>query len=77
MNRVVVAAACALLCGAALAQDAYPTKPVRTVNPNAPGGPIDVLARLVSERLAMELGQPFTIESRPGGGAKTLLGTSA
>lgn len=64
-----VAAALACLIGAALAQaqaQAWPTKPIRIINGNAPGGSADVSARVVSEMVARALGQPFVIESRPG-----------
>jgi tripartite-type tricarboxylate transporter receptor subunit TctC len=61
-----VAAALLLASGAALAQS-YPSKPVRMININAPGGPIDILGRLVSERLQSRLGQPFITENRPSG----------
>jgi tripartite-type tricarboxylate transporter receptor subunit TctC len=53
-----------LACSAALAQP-YPSKPVRMININAPGGPIDILGRLVSDRLSARLGQPFITDNRP------------
>jgi len=52
---------------------AYPTRPVRIIVPVAAGGPTDILARLMSQRLSERLGQQFIIENRAGGG--TTIGT--
>jgi len=53
----------------------YPTRPVRWIVPYTPGGATDVTARLIGQRLADRLGQPFFIENRPGAGAN--IGTEA
>ena len=62
----------ALAACSAIAQD-YPTKTVRIIVASAPGGGYDFTGRLLAERLSQELGQPFVVENRVGGG--TVLGT--
>jgi len=60
-----------LLCCLALAASqataqSYPEKSVRLVNPFPPGGPLDLLGRLLSERLGAAFGKPVIVENRPG-----------
>ncbi len=61
------AAACAFAAtGAARAQDAFPSKPIRVVVPFAPGNTFDVALRQVSEEMVKAGGQPLVIDNKPG-----------
>ena len=70
----ILAACVATLALTAQAQS-WPQKPVKIIVPFAAGGPADIYARFVGDKLSAALGQPFVIEDRPGGGA--LPGTDA
>jgi len=63
-----LAAAAGLGLACAPAQAAYPDKPVTVVVPQAPGGTNDIVARIISEKLAQQLGQPFVVQNKPGAG---------
>jgi tripartite-type tricarboxylate transporter receptor subunit TctC len=64
---VCVGALSAALTGQVSAQE-YPTRPVRVIVGFPPGGPTDILARLMGQWLSDRLGQPFIIENRPSAG---------
>lgn len=63
----------AMLAPPAVAQDKYPTKPIRLIVPFAVGGGTDIPARLLSARMAEFLGQQIIVDNRPGAGGN--LGT--
>jgi tripartite-type tricarboxylate transporter receptor subunit TctC len=67
-------AALPVLASTALAE-AYPTRPIRLIVPQAAGGAADISARLIGHWLSERLGQPCTVENRPGAGGN--IGTEA
>jgi tripartite-type tricarboxylate transporter receptor subunit TctC len=67
MKTLIFLVSIALASGA-WAQEPYPSRPVRFILPFPPGGPTDILGRLISERLGAALGQPVVTENRGGAG---------
>jgi tripartite-type tricarboxylate transporter receptor subunit TctC len=76
-RRAVLAAGIGLglVAAPALAQGAFPDRPVTLIVPFPPGGSTDVMARLLAERMVPILGQPVLVENRPG--AATVVGAEA
>jgi tripartite-type tricarboxylate transporter receptor subunit TctC len=69
LHRVAAIASLALVgAGSAIAQ-AWPSHPVKVIVPYATGGPADVYARFLAQRLGDQLGQAFVVENKPGAGA--------
>jgi tripartite-type tricarboxylate transporter receptor subunit TctC len=62
----------ALAVAPAAAQEAFPTRPIRIVVPFPAGGPSDVLARMIGERMSQDFGQGIVVDNRPG--ANTVIG---
>ena len=66
--RSLLVSAWALCAAGAAAQD-YPNKPVRLVDPYAPGGSTSVVSRLLAQKFQQQTGQPMVVDHRPGAGS--------
>ena len=83
IGRVVVGATLSVAAilfseQASLAQspaDKYPDKPIRIIVPFAPGGSVDLVARIIGQKFTEAWGQSVIVETRPGAG--TMIGTQA
>jgi len=69
LGAMLAVVATALAAGDAFAQTNYPNRPVRILVGFAAGGPTDVIARVLSEKLFEKWGQPVLVENVPGAGA--------
>jgi len=68
-RELLSGAAAMLVAGPALAQDAnWPSRPIRILIPTSPGGSPDIASRLLGDKIAPRLGQPFVVESQTTGG---------
>ncbi len=74
VSKLVLGTCLAFFAIAPHAQE-YPSKPVRIIVPFAAGGPADIYARFIGQRLQDALGQNFIVDNRPGAGA--IIGTDA
>jgi tripartite-type tricarboxylate transporter receptor subunit TctC len=63
---LALAASCACFTVAAQAADAYPSKPITMVVPYPPGGPTDIVARLVAAEMSKTIGQNIVVDNKPG-----------
>jgi tripartite-type tricarboxylate transporter receptor subunit TctC len=68
MHRAVLAAGVFIALIAAASAETYPSRPIKVIVPTPPGGPVDVMARLLTNALGPELGQSIVIENKPGAG---------
>src|SRR5262249_43457165 len=67
-NTLIAVAGLLLAANASFAAEDFPSRPIRVLVPYAAGGPSDTGARLASEPLSRQLGQPVIIENQGGGG---------
>jgi tripartite-type tricarboxylate transporter receptor subunit TctC len=65
---LLLAVVLAALGRPAVAQDNYPSRPVKIIAPQAPGGGVDLVARIIADRLRLAMGQSFVIENQAGAG---------
>jgi tripartite-type tricarboxylate transporter receptor subunit TctC len=74
LTAVLAALVFGSAASAALAQSKFPNRPIRMLIPFAPGGGVDVVARIVGQKLGEQTGQPILVESKPGAGGAIATG---
>ena len=75
--RIAALLFCILLGAPALAQEPYPSRPVKILVPYGPGGATDIIARIVAAKLTESLGQSFVVENRTGANGNIALEATA
>ena len=78
-TRIAACCAALLFAGVGHAQNAptYPDRAVKMIVPFAPGGPTDVMARMIAQKLSEDLGKQFYVENQPGAGGNLGMGNAA
>jgi tripartite-type tricarboxylate transporter receptor subunit TctC len=76
VSRLILVLVALALPSAAVAQS-YPEHPVKMIVGFAPGGPTDVIARIVADKLSASLGKQFYVVNQPGAGSNTASGAAA
>ncbi len=74
---LMLAAAIAAFTSASASAQTYPNQPIRIVVPFAAGGAVDIVARVVGQKMSESLGQPVVIENKPGAGGNLAADTVA
>ena len=71
-RKAFIFSACVFACthwsASVFAADEYPSKPIRLICPFTPGGAVDIASRAIAQELSKNLGQPVTVDNRPGAG---------
>lgn len=75
LGRLLITSTLAISSSLVLAQDTFPSRPIRLIVPYASGGTTDQIARLIGQKLGEQWGQTVVVDFRPGGG--TVIGATA
>ena len=75
--RVVAFAVAVLAHQHAVSAEAWPTRPIRFINPTAPGGTAEPIARVIAQKMSENLGQSVVVDSRGGAGGTVATATAA
>jgi tripartite-type tricarboxylate transporter receptor subunit TctC len=77
MRWLVLAVAAVSACIASANAQVYPSRPITVIVPYPPGGPVDTVARMLTDHMRASLGQPFVIENVSGAGGSIAVGRVA